>query len=46
MEHFDIKREDNCIWLTDKRDGHQIHLVSSQAEEIGKKLIEIAGPKK
>ena len=44
MEHFKIDRADNCIWLTDLRDESQpsIHLIPSQAKEVGEALIEIA----
>ena len=43
MEHFEVSREDNCIWLTDKRgEKQQIHLTPSQADEVGKALVEIA----
>ena len=46
MEYFKINREDNCIWLTDLRDESRppIHLVPSQAQEVGEALIEIAEP--
>lgn len=47
MEYFKINREDNCIWLTDLRDESQpsIHLIPSQAQEVGEELIKIAKEK-
>ena len=44
MEYFKINREDDCIWLTDLRDESRpsIHLIPSQAQEVGEALIEIA----
>lgn len=44
MKYFKIDRADNCVWLTDLRDESRppIHLTTSQAREVGEKLIEIA----
>ena len=43
MKHFDVKRADDCIWLTDKREKvQQIHLTPDQAAEVGKALIDIS----
>lgn len=47
MEHFTVTREDNCIWLTDERgEKRVIHLVPSQAKEIGEALVEISKKQK
>ncbi len=44
MEHFEIDKADDCIWLRDTRSETpiEIHLVPSQAKEIGEALIEIS----
>ena len=48
MKHFEIVRADDCIWLTDTRGEKpiQIHLVPSQAKEVGEALIEISTKEK
>ncbi len=44
-KYFKVDRADNCIWLTEDKEGKPIsmHFTPDQAKKVSKLLQEIAG---